>query len=115
MTLRQQLDVLDRHLATALRAGDPRLWDVLTAVRGPDRRRDRQAFARHAVTAAIRGLAFPKTAALFGRKTRRRGRCPTFNTKTSAARALEHLIERGDGGHWAVHAFRALRALEAAR
>jgi len=112
---REALDFIGHLLAAALSRAEPELWHILTGLRGPDRRKDRKAFKGHGVTDVIRGLAFPKTAAvLAARKNgkRRPGTRPAFATKGTARQALEQLLERGKGGHWAVHAARALHALE---
>lgn len=60
-TAREMLDVLDEFLMSAPSVVASELWDVLTALRGPD---SACTDVKMRTTGLIRTLAFPKTAAL---------------------------------------------------
>lgn len=107
MTPRELLDQLDTYLSDPRQPLDERraLWDVLTAIRGPDRRRDRKAF-KHEVAGVIRAHAFPRTAKRLGKG--QPGFRPKF-TDGTLRDAAEHLAD--GGGHYQTHAWRALLAL----
>ena len=108
VTPRVILAIIDHYLSDPSVPLDDRraLWDVLVALRGPDRRKERRTL-RHDVAAVIRATAFPATAALLGKRGPK-GFRPKMRagSLTAAAAALQ---ERG--GHYVSHAWRALLAL----
>jgi hypothetical protein len=63
-TLRGILDKLDAVLNGPDMNLASQLWDVLTALRGPDSTASRRSEIKYATTAVIRRVAFPKTAAI---------------------------------------------------
>lgn len=108
MTPRDLLNGIDTYLADESQPLDERraLWDVLVALRGPDRRKDRKAM-KHGVAGVIRAQAFPLLAARLG--DGQPGFRPKFAPEVSLREAAEQLAERG--GHYTTHAWRALLAL----
>jgi hypothetical protein len=102
------LDQLDAYLGDGQQPLEQRreLWDILVALRGPDRRKDRKVL-KHDVAAVIRARAFPRTAKALGKGTP--GFRPTFNPDASLYEAATAMRERG--GHYQTHAWRALLAL----
>lgn len=58
---REVLDIIDDFLAEGPEMAARRLWDVLTALRGPDDEKADE--VKSAYTARIRGAAFPRCAA----------------------------------------------------
>lgn len=109
MTPRQLLDIIDTYLADRANPLDERraVWDLLTALRGCDRKRDRKKIG-HTVAATIRAQAFPKTARMLARDAK-----PGFRPKFDAKRSLREVAEElhDGGGHYHTHAWRALLAL----
>lgn len=72
-TAREILDQIDEFLTGSAIDGRERdkLWNVLTALRGPDDRNDQQ--GKDAATSIIRGKAFPKMLAEAKAEALRRG------------------------------------------
>lgn len=106
---RQILVLIDAYLADPYIPLEDRraLWDILTALRGPDRPRDRKA-VHHVPTAIIRAHAFPATAQLL-EKHAKAGFKPKMDRKHSLAKAAESL--KDGSGHFHTHAWRAILAL----
>jgi len=109
VTPRKLLDVIDAYLADPKVPLDQRraVWDVLVALRGPDRKKDRRTM-KHSVAAAIRAHAFPRTARFLAREAKQ-GFRPKFDRKASLRDVAEDLQD--GGGHYHTHAWRALLAL----
>jgi hypothetical protein len=65
-TAKEMLALLDTFLSDADLTESKKLWDVMTALRGPDNKSD--TFKDH-YTIPVRVAAFPKLAAMNGRET----------------------------------------------
>jgi len=91
-TLREALDQIQEMLSG--KAYSAELWDVLVALRGPDSRNRK---LKHATTAVIRSVAFPKRPcedrSIFGKDDNRfaRRRKNMFSKKSDYAHFREHI------------------------
>lgn len=111
---RDLLDVLDTYMANPTVPIEHRrdLWDILVALRGADRKRDRRLYG-HDVAAPVRAQAFPRLALSLEagslEKRKAGGFRPTLDLDTPLE--IAHMPLRGDG-HYEVHARRGIEALK---
>lgn len=104
-TALEMLDRIDTFLVEAPQLERRRLWDILCAMRGPDKVEDRS--EKEHTTAVIRAVALPKTAAI-----RPYGVYADFNTKGT----LRDVISRTHNfSHFSDHITYAAYALAEAR
>ena len=100
------LNQIDTYLSTDERAAE--LWDILTALRGPDP--DHWDKDKTATTAVIRYTALPKTAATADPSWPYASRisAEVYQGYTKSSVEQRKLLPRG---HFSVHAHRAFKAL----
>lgn len=105
LTVRAMLNQIERYLLNSPRDRSRALWDILTALRGPD---DGDEQVKDAATIPIRRAAFPKLAELMI------GLNPTgalFHRWNSGGAHTPYVEPTDAATHFRVHATQAARAL----